>query len=173
MNPQVILVSKAPGRTARGIFQLGDWRLGCALGRAGITHRKREGDGATPAGTLRPRLVLFRPDRVHRPDTELPARPIRPDDGWCDDPQDRNYNRAITLPYPGRHERLWRNEGLYDLLVVLDWNLEPAIRNFGSAIFLHLEKPDGGPTEGCIAIGIAAMFRLLRRMNDATRIEVA
>jgi L,D-peptidoglycan transpeptidase YkuD (ErfK/YbiS/YcfS/YnhG family) len=172
MNPQSILVSKAPGAPARGVLRYGDWHIGCALGRAGVTYSKREGDGATPAGKLRPRLVLFRPDQVLRPATELPVRPIRPDDAWCDDPKDRNYNRAVTLPYPARHERLWRDDHLYDVLVVLDWNLEPAIRNRGSAIFLHLDRADGGPTEGCIAIGISPMRRLIRRMNAATRIEV-
>lgn len=173
MNPQVILVSKAPGHSARGVLRYGNWRLGCAVGRAGITHFKHEGDGATPAGTLHPRLVLFRPDRVHRPNTQLPSRRIGRDDAWCDDPEDRNYNRAISLPYPGRHERLWRSDRLYDLLVVLDWNLEPAVKNRGSAIFLHLERPDRGPTEGCIAVSGAAMTRLLRHMNDATKIVVA
>jgi L,D-peptidoglycan transpeptidase YkuD (ErfK/YbiS/YcfS/YnhG family) len=172
MNPQVILVSKAPGETARGVLRFGDGHVSCALGRAGIARSKREGDGATPAGTLRPLLVLYRPDRMHRPATELPIRPVRPDDGWCDDPEDRNYNRAITLPYPARHERLWRSDHLYDLLVVLDWNLEPAVPNRGSAIFLHLERLDGGPTEGCIAVSVAAMRRLIPQMNGATRIEV-
>jgi L,D-peptidoglycan transpeptidase YkuD (ErfK/YbiS/YcfS/YnhG family) len=172
MNPQSILVSKAPGAPARGVLRCGDWHVGCALGRAGVTYSKREGDGATPAGTLRPRLVLFRPDRVHRPVTELRVLPIRADDGWCDDPQDRNYNRAVALPYPARHERLWRDDHLYDVLVVLDWNLEPAIPNRGSAIFLHIERADGGPTEGCIAVGVSPMRRLVRRMYAATRIEV-
>jgi L,D-peptidoglycan transpeptidase YkuD (ErfK/YbiS/YcfS/YnhG family) len=172
MNPQSLLVSKAPGQAARGIVRFGGRQIICALGRAGVTHFKREGDGATPAGTLRPRLVLYRPDRAHRPETKLPLRPIRPDDGWCDSPEDRNYNRGITLPYPARHERLWRKDNLYDLLVVLDWNLEPAIPYRGSAIFLHLERPDGGPTEGCIAVGIAEMRRLIRRMDITTTIEV-
>jgi L,D-peptidoglycan transpeptidase YkuD (ErfK/YbiS/YcfS/YnhG family) len=146
--------------------------MGCALGRAGISHRKREGDGATPAGTLSPLLVLYRPDRMPRPRTRLPVRPLRPTDGWCDDPGDRNYNRAVTLPYAARHELLWRKDHLYDILVVLDWNLEPAIPNLGSAIFLHLERPDGGPTEGCIAIAPASMQRVLRDMDETTKIDI-
>lgn len=173
MKPQLIVVSKAAGGPERAILRAGDWRMPCVLGRAGISRFKREGDGATPAGTLRPRLVLFRSDRLTRPATELPVRPIRPQDGWCDDPDDRNYNRPVTLPYPARHERLWRDDSLYDLLVVLDWNLEPAIGNRGSAIFLHLARADAAPTEGCIAMGRAAMQRLLRCMNGDTRIEIA
>jgi L,D-peptidoglycan transpeptidase YkuD (ErfK/YbiS/YcfS/YnhG family) len=172
MNPQSILVSKAPGGSARGILRYGRYPIGCALGRTGITHLKREGDGATPAGTLRPRLVLFRADRMLRPTTRLPIRPIRHDDAWCDDPADRNYNRAVTLPYPGRHERLWRKDNLYDLMVVLDWNLEPAIPNRGSAIFLHLQRAGGGQTEGCIAVDLAEMRRLIRLMTPTTGIEV-
>lgn len=173
MNPQSILVSKAPGDPARGLLRHGGRRIGCALGRAGITHFKREGDGATPAGTLLPRLALFRADRVHRPETGLPLQAIRQNDGWCDDPLDRNYNRAVTLPYPARHERLWRDDHLYDLVIVLDWNLEPAIPNRGSAIFLHLERTDRGPTEGCIAVAPDSMRQLLAGMTLLTRIKIA
>ena len=173
MGPRHIWLSKAPGRRNAGLLRAGGWRSPCALGRGGITHFKREGDGATPAARLHPCAVFYRADRFHRPLTALPLAAITPADGWCDDPADRNYNRPVSLPYPGRHERLWRKDHLYDLLVVLDWNLEPAIKGRGSAIFLHLAGPHSAPTEGCIAVAPSAMHSLLRIMTRQTRIEVA
>ena len=114
--------------------------------------RKVEGDGATPVGRFPLRRVLYRPDRGPAPDTALPVAPIGPDDGWCDDPRDPAYNRPVTLPHKGRHERLWRDDGLYDIIVVLGHNDDPVVRGAGSAVFLHVAAPDYGPTEGCVAV---------------------
>jgi L,D-peptidoglycan transpeptidase YkuD (ErfK/YbiS/YcfS/YnhG family) len=150
----------------------GGLTLPCALGRAGISPDKREGDGATPAGAMRPLQVLFRPDRERRPVTGLPVAPIRPDDGWCDDPEDRNYNLPVRLPYPGRHERMWRDDGLYDLVVVLDWNLPLPRRGKGSAIFLHVARPGFLPTEGCVALELPALRQIMARLGPETVFEV-
>jgi L,D-peptidoglycan transpeptidase YkuD (ErfK/YbiS/YcfS/YnhG family) len=102
----------------------------------------------------------------------LPAGPISPDLGWCDDPADRLYNRPLRLPYPARHERLWRRDRLYDVVVVLDYNLARPRRGAGSAIFLHISSPDMAPTAGCIAVAPAAMRALLRGLAQRTVIEV-
>jgi L,D-peptidoglycan transpeptidase YkuD (ErfK/YbiS/YcfS/YnhG family) len=147
-------------------------RIPCVLGRAGISRFKREGDGATPAGTLRARFVLYRPDRMARPDTQMPIAAINRADGWCDDPNDRNYNRPVTLPYPARHERLWRDDHLYDIVVVLDWNMAPAVQGRGSAIFMHLARADRAPTEGCVAVAPRALASLLKGLTTATEIEI-
>lgn len=152
-----------------------DWngrRLRCALGRAGIATGKCEGDGATPAGVLPMRRVLYRSDRGAAPVTKLPCAPIAPDDGWCDDPNDAAYNRPVRLPYPGRHERLWREDHLYDLVVVLGWNDDPPLAARGSAIFLHLARDGYAPTEGCVALSRADLLALLAeaRPGDAVRI---
>lgn len=133
----------------------------CALGRAGIRADKREGDGATPAGVFAFRRVLYRADRVTAPATRLPSAPISEHDGWCDDPADTAYNRPVRLPYPGRCERLWRADGLYDLVLVIGHNDDPVMRGAGSAIFVHLARPDWGATEGCIAFGIEDLRRIL------------
>jgi L,D-peptidoglycan transpeptidase YkuD (ErfK/YbiS/YcfS/YnhG family) len=160
------LTVHALGRGARrGIVRLGSLALPCALGRGGIRAGKREGDGATPLGRWRLETVLYRPDRTPRPLTGLPVRPIRPDDGWCDAPADRNYNRAVRHPYPASAERLWRGDGLYDIVVVLDHNRRPRVRGHGSAIFIHVARPGYTPTEGCIALAAPDLRRLLARLG--------
>ncbi|HMP63858.1 MAG TPA: L,D-transpeptidase family protein [Phenylobacterium sp.] len=98
------------------------------------------------------RRVLYRPDRGPAPRTALPVSPITPDDGWCDDPAHPDYNRPVKRPFDASHEALWREDGLYDLVVVLGHNDDPPVAPLGSAIFLHLAKPDYAPTEGCIAL---------------------
>ncbi len=144
----------------------------CALGRTGIGPRKREGDGATPAGSFCLVAVLYRPDRVQRPRTALPVTAIDPDSGWCDDPADSAYNQPVRLPYPASHERLWRTDHLYDVVVVLDYNLRPAIPGAGSAIFLHIARENFAPTKGCVAIAPETMRHLLPRLGPRTRIAI-
>jgi len=126
----------------------------CALGRAGVCphEEKREGDGRTPAGTWPVRRVLWRPDRLATPSSRLPTTAIEPDDGWCDAPLDPAYNRPVRLPYPASAERMWRPDGLYDLVVVLGYNDDPVVPGAGSAIFMHVARADYAPTEGCIAV---------------------
>ena len=144
----------------------------CALGRAGITSRKREGDGATPLAAMRLMEVNIRPGRGLRPSTRLPRRIVHEDDGWCDDPNDRNYNRPVRLPYPASHERMMRDDALYDFCIVLDWNIAPRRRSGGSAIFLHIARPAYQPTEGCVAVSKATMRWLLPRVTARTVLKV-
>ena len=159
---EMLVAANGPGRT-RGFLATGGLTVPCAIGRAGVTHRKREGDGATPAGRMRLVSVLYRPDRVRRPVTTLPCAPLEPDMGWCDDPDDRRYNRPVRLPFPAGHEVLWRDDHLYDIVVVLDFNLVRPRRGAGSAIFFHLAAPGFAPTAGCVAVTEPAMRRLLAR----------
>ncbi|WP_428393627.1 L,D-transpeptidase family protein [Lichenicoccus sp.] len=127
--------------------------LRCALGAGGISPLKQEGDGATPSGTHSLRRLLYRADRRPPPACgSLPREPIAPEDGWCDDPDHADYNRMVRLPHPGRHENLWREDGLYDLLAPLAYNDDPVQRGRGSAIFLHVAHPDLRPTQGCVAL---------------------
>lgn len=135
--------------------------------------RKREGDGATPIGCWPILRVLFRPDRLGRPRTALPVSPLRQTDGWCDDPGDRNYNRRVKLPYPARCERLWRGDHLYDVVVVLGYNIRPRMRGKGSAIFMHLARPGYAPTDGCIALERRHLLLLLKHVRPRDRLRVA
>lgn len=166
----LIRVRRIPGQRSRGLLLAGGQAIPCALGRSGVTRRKREGDGASPAAVLRPLQLFYRPDRLRRPLTSLPARRLRPLDGWCDDPCHPRYNRPVRLPFSASHERLWREDRLYDLVVDLDWNRFPAVRGRGSAIFLHVARPGLPATEGCIALPAHTLLRLLSRMAPATRI---
>lgn len=169
---QTLLVHARPGAPTKGILRLGDRRFPCALGRSGITHAKREGDGATPAGRYEIVDIRYRADRIRRPATRLPLRPSRPLDGWCDAVGDRNYNRPVRMPYPKSAETMWRTDALYDVVVILDWNLTRRSQGRGSAIFFHLARPSFLPTEGCVAVRLADMRRILRRLRPGAAIEV-
>jgi len=164
LSPDAALVLAPPRATVGTLLRGPDGRpFRCALGRAGIVpaEAKREGDGATPAAVLPLRRLLFRADRLPRPTAAVPVEPIAPDDGWCDDPGDPAYNRMVRLPHPARHERLWREDGLYDLVGVLGWNDAPTVPGRGSAIFLHVASPGLGPTEGCIALALPDLLAVL------------
>jgi len=140
--------------SAQGLFKGPKIELQCAIGKGGVIEagQKREGDGASPIGSWPLRRVFYRADKVTAPETALPLVPIKQNDGWCDDPADALYNRPVTLPYPASHEKLWREDSVYDIIVELGHNDDPPVPGLGSAIFLHIAKPGYEPTEGCIAL---------------------
>ena len=148
-------------------------RFPCALGRSGVRAGKQEGDGATPAGRFALRAVYYRPDRRTAPRTGLPLAPLAPDWGWCDDPAHPDYNRRILLPHPARHERLWREDGLYDVLAVIGYNDTPVIEGKGSAIFLHVARPNLAPTEGCVALALGDLLAVLALAGPGDAIAIA
>jgi L,D-peptidoglycan transpeptidase YkuD (ErfK/YbiS/YcfS/YnhG family) len=167
-----ITVAALPGQKTRGRLRAGALSIPCVLGRGGITHDKREGDGATPAGTHALRRVWVRGDHRRRPDTLLPIRAIRDGDLWCDSPGDRNYNRHVREPYSASHEIMCRDDGLYDYVVEIGWNDGPRRRGRGSAIFLHVARPGFSPTEGCVAIPADAFRKLLPLLGPRTRLVI-
>jgi L,D-peptidoglycan transpeptidase YkuD (ErfK/YbiS/YcfS/YnhG family) len=167
-----IRVFRSPLDHRRGRLVAGPISIPCSLGRAGTRRNKREGDGATPLGRFRVLGCFYRPDKGLRPRTRLPLAASRPSDGWCDDPRDRRYNQPVSLPYPARHERMWRDDHLYDVVVDLACNRGPVIKGRGSAIFLHLAWPDFSPTEGCVAVPAAMIRRLVERIGPHTHIEI-
>lgn len=144
----------------------------CAVGHGGLKRDKIEGDGATPIGQFPLRRLLFRPDRIRFVDTCLPITAMRPDDGWCDDPSDPAYNTMVKLPYSGHFEKLWRNDQLYDVLVVIGYNDMPVVLGKGSAIFLHVARPDYNPTDGCVAIELHALCEIVSRCSSSTTIDI-
>jgi L,D-peptidoglycan transpeptidase YkuD (ErfK/YbiS/YcfS/YnhG family) len=157
----------------QGRLAVGERTCRCALGRGGVRADKREGDGATPAGIVPFRRVLYRADRLSRPATRLPVDRLREEDGWCDAPEDSRYNQQVRLPYGARHERLWRQDHLYDVLVVLGYNDAPVIPGRGSAVFLHVAQPDFVPTEGCVALALSDLLALLEALGPDDRLVIA
>jgi L,D-peptidoglycan transpeptidase YkuD (ErfK/YbiS/YcfS/YnhG family) len=166
-----IVVRARSASSTRGIVQFGAMTVPCALGRSGVKALKREGDGATPRGIFALLQVFYRPDVV-RPTTRLPLKVIKRDDGWCDGPQDRNYNRQVKLPYRASAEHLWRADRLYDLVVMLDHNIRPRVRGGGSAIFMHVARPGYLPTEGCVALSVRDLRSLIARLRKRTRLVI-
>jgi L,D-peptidoglycan transpeptidase YkuD (ErfK/YbiS/YcfS/YnhG family) len=155
-----------------GRFCAGPVVVRCAVGWAGIRKDKREGDHATPGGAYRLLGGFFRPDRVLRKAWVSPMRPAGPSDGWCDDPKSALYNRRVVLPCRASHEKLWRADRLYDLVIILDYNIHPRRKNRGSAIFLHCARPDYAPTEGCIALRLDDLRRLLPRLSHKVLLTI-
>lgn len=161
--------------TARGKFSGGGLTCRCAFGKGGIVgaNLKREGDGATPLGVWGMKRVFYRPDRMRRPETGLPVVPLRKTDGWCDAPNHPLYNRPVTLPFAASHEKLWREDHVYDLIVELAHNDSPPQPGLGSAVFFHLAHEDYRPTEGCIAVALPDMITALSLSGSGAAIEVS
>jgi L,D-peptidoglycan transpeptidase YkuD (ErfK/YbiS/YcfS/YnhG family) len=170
-------VHAMPGDPTRGWLTAGAVRLPCRLGRGGVGSLKREGDGRTPRGSHALLQVFYRADRLPRPRTGLRLRPLRPDDGWCDAPFHQLYNRPVRLPFAASHEDMWRADHVYDCVVDIGWNRgsldRPAIRGgAGSAIFMHLTRPEPAPTAGCVALRRSHLLWLLARLGPRTRLHI-
>jgi L,D-peptidoglycan transpeptidase YkuD (ErfK/YbiS/YcfS/YnhG family) len=154
-----------------GILTFEGKRYRAVLGRGGVTANKREGDGATPAGSLPLRQVLYRADRVRRPRAGVQVVPLAPNDGWCDDPWSADYNRMVRLPHEARHEELWRRDAVYDVIGILGWNDDPVVPGRGSAIFLHVAPPNFAPTLGCIALLLPDLLSVLEAGLSGVQVD--
>jgi L,D-peptidoglycan transpeptidase YkuD (ErfK/YbiS/YcfS/YnhG family) len=143
-----------------------------AVGRAGVSANKKEGDGATPAGIYPLVSGFYRADRIAALRSGLPLRPLTPNDAWVDDPADRNYNRLASLPYPAHTEPLWLDDAVYDLLAVIGYNMDPVVPGVGSAIFLHIARSDFSPTAGCVAIDRDVLLGLMPLLGHGSTIAI-
>lgn len=157
-----------------GVLHLPNGRkIRAVAGKNGLARDKKEGDLSSPIGIFPCRELWFRPDRVELPkNLQLPVRAITQNDGWCDDTTHADYNRHVRLPHPARHEKLWREDHAYDLMIPLGYNDAPPVPGLGSAIFFHLMHDDGRPTEGCIAISRGDMLALLPDITQDTMVEI-
>lgn len=144
----------------------------CAVGKNGFSADKKEGDGCTPLGIFPLRECWYRADKIAAPQTNLPLKIITKNDGWCDDLNSPDYNKHIKLPYDSSHEKLWREDDVYDLIIPLGYNDSPIIRGKGSAIFLHIAKPDYCGTEGCIALAKNDLLEILPLLSPELHIEI-
>ena len=159
---------------SRGKLRYGALEFDCALGKAGITLTKREGDHATPAGRFPLLKLHYRADKFAAPPVcALPMAEMERYDGWCDDPAHECYNQYVRLPFGARHEQLWRkDDDLYDLVVILGYNTGPVIPGAGSCIFLHVARDGYGPTEGCVALEKNDLLMLLAAIPAETAIYI-
>lgn len=164
--------------TSRQIFTLKAQTLSkeypCAIGKGGMVHaeQKREGDGASPIGDWSLKQIFYRADRLAKPQSALPCRPITKDMGWCDAPDHPAYNTRVTLPFAASHEKMWQEDKAYNIVVELGHNDNPPRPNYGSAIFLHVAKPGFTPTQGCIALKVDDLLEVLSYCDPGTRLSI-
>ena len=163
-----LIVSALQDHLGRAEYRGRSYR--CAVGRTGISTAKTEGDGASPAGRFRLTRAFYRPDRVSPPDSRLETAALTETDGWCDDPAHPDYNRAVTLPHAASCETMWRDDALYDIIVITDHNSDPVVAGDGSGIFVHVAGgvtggADYPPTRGCIAFAPDDLRNILKDWN--------
>ncbi len=149
-----------------------NYKAKCALGKRGIGYKRKEGDLITPKGIYKIKYILYRKDRVKKIQTKIKKIAIRKDMGWCDDPKSRDYNKLIKLPYAYSYEKIFRKENNYDIILILNYNMNPVIKNKGSAIFIHIAKKNYKKTEGCIALKKAHLLKIIKRINKNTTIKI-
>ena len=171
MNLTVITIIWA---ATQGVLLADDKRFECTLGRRGmiLPPDKKEGDGKTPIGIFPLRQLLYRAARVPKPVTGLPVEILTPETGWCEDPAHPDYNKKITLPHPAVHDRMTREDHLYDYTIVIGYNDAPVVPGKGSAIFLHLARPDFTPTAGCVGLRVEDMLEVLKCCDKSSKIDI-
>jgi L,D-peptidoglycan transpeptidase YkuD (ErfK/YbiS/YcfS/YnhG family) len=157
-----------------GLLKIGPHVFDCTLGKAGVIAAagKKEGDGKTPLGVFPLRYLLYRADRIPKPETGLRVEILTPETGWCEDPTHADYNRQITLPHASVHDRMTREDHLYDYTVVIGHNDAPVVPGKGSAIFLHLARPDFTPTRGCVGLRAEDLLKVLKLCDSSSKITI-
>ena len=144
----------------------------CSLGKNGVTKNKVEGDKCTPSGIYRLKQVFYRADRINKITTNLKKIKIKKNMGWCDDPSSKRYNRLIKIPYKFSHEKLYRKDHIYDIVVILNYNMNPVVKKRGSAIFIHITKKNYLKTLGCIALKKNDLLEILNKVKKDNIIKI-
>ena len=148
-----------------------NYKVKCALGKRGIGYKRKEGDLITPEGEFKIKFILYRKDRV-KISTKLKKKIIKSDMAWCDDPNSRDYNKLVKLPFKYSHEKLYKKENIYDIILVLNYNMNPIIKNKGSAIFIHVTKKNYKQTEGCVAIDKRQLLKIVKSIKSTTKVKI-
>jgi len=149
-----------------------NYKVKCALGKRGIGNKRREGDFITPRGNFKIKYILYRKDRIKRIQSKIKKIIIKKNMGWCDDPLSKDYNKLIKIPSEYNYEKLYKKDNVYDIILVLNFNMNPVVKNKGSAIFIHVAKKNYKKTEGCVAIKKNDMMVLLKLINKKTKIKI-
>ena len=144
----------------------------CAIGKKGIGYKKKEGDLITPIGQFKIKYVLYRKDKV-KISTKLKKKVIKKNMGWCNDPKSSQYNKLVRLPFAYKHEKLFRKENIYDIILILNYNMNPVKKNKGSAIFIHVTKNNFKKTEGCVAIKKPNLIKLIKEIRQNTKVKIS
>jgi L,D-peptidoglycan transpeptidase YkuD (ErfK/YbiS/YcfS/YnhG family) len=155
-----------------GYLKYKNFKFKCALGKKGIGKKKKEGDKITPTGTYKILKIYYRNDRLKKINSKIELNKINKNFAWCDDPLSEKYNQLIKLPTKYRHEKLYRRDNIYDLILVLNYNMKPVIKNKGSAIFIHIARKNYESTAGCVALKKTDLIMLIRKIKKNTKISI-
>ena len=147
-------------------------KVKCAIGKKGIGRKQKEGDQITPRGTFSVKDILYRKDKINYLRSVIKKTPIKKNMGWCDDPKSKDYNKLIKYPFNYKSEKLYRSNNIYDIILVLDFNMHPIKKNKGSAIFIHISNNKYNPTQGCIAIKKKELLKLIKFIDKKTKIFI-
>ena len=154
------------------LFFFQDYKVKCAIGKRGIKKKRREGDLITPKGTFKIKKIFYRPDRVKNLKSKIRKEAINRKMGWCDDPKSKKYNMLIRYPFNYNSEKFYRSDNIYDIVLVLNFNMNPIKKNFGSAIFIHVAKKKYSPTRGCIAIKKVHLKKIIKKLTNSSKVII-
>jgi len=149
-----------------------NYKVKCALGKRGIGNKRREGDFITPRGNFKIKYILYRKDRIKRIQSKIKKIIIKKNMGWCDDPLSKNYNKLIKIPSEYNYEKLYKKDNVYDIILVLNYNMNPVVKNKGSAIFIHVTKANYKKTEGCVAIKKVHLLKIIKELKKNIKIKI-
>ena len=148
------------------------YKVKCAVGKRGIGFKKKEGDLITPIGLYKIKYILYRKDRIKKIQSKLKKVIIKKNMGWCDDPKSKKYNKLINFPYDYSFEQLFKKENIYDIILVLNYNMRPVKKNKGSAIFIHVAKKNYRRTQGCVAVKKSDLLKILKEIKKNTKVKI-
>ena len=149
-----------------------NYKAKCAIGKRGIGNKRKEGDLITPKGKYKIKYILYRKDRIRKIQSKIKRIAITKSMGWCDDPRSRDYNKLIKLPTNYKYEKLYRKENVYDLILVLNFNMRPIVKKKGSAIFIHIARKNYKKTEGCVAVNKVSLLKIIKKLKNNTKVLI-
>ena len=149
-----------------------NYKAKCAIGKRGIGIKRKEGDLITPKGKHKIKYILYRKDRIRKIQSKIKKIVITKSMGWCDDPKSKDYNKLIKLPTNYKYEKLYRKENIYDLILVLNFNMRPTVKKKGSAIFIHIAKKNYKKTEGCVAVNKVSLLKIIKKLKNNTKVLI-
>ena len=149
-----------------------NYKVKCAICKRGIGYKRKEGDLITPKGDFKIKYILYRKDRIKKIQTKIKKIIIKKNMGWCDDPKSKNYNKLIKLPSVYNFEKIYKKENIYDIIIVLNYNMNPTLKNKGSAIFIHIAKRNYKKTEGCVAIKKTHLLKIIKKIKKNTKVKI-